>query len=258
MEELRFDGKTAIVTGAGGNPSLGRVYALLLAARGANVVVNDIGSKHAPGAATAQGVVDEIVALGGKAVADTNSVATEKGANAIIQTALDTFGGVDILVNNAGIIFNVAFDEISSADIQRTMDVNLMGPIWASRAAWPHMKKKGYGRIVNLASIAGKEGNPTASAYSASKAAVIGFTKALGKELARTGVTANVIAPATVETPVLKQVAQTHIDYMLSKIPMGRFGKVEEVTAMIVWLASEECSYATGAVFDASGGRATY
>jgi 3-oxoacyl-[acyl-carrier protein] reductase len=120
------------------------------------------------------------------------------------------------------------------------------------------MLARGYGRIVNIASIAGKEGNPNASAYSASKAAVIGLTKSLGKELAKTGVTVNCVTPAAVRTPIFDQMSQTHIDFMLSKIPMGRFGTVEEVTSLILWLASEECSFTTGAVFDVSGGRATY
>ena len=141
---------------------------------------------------------------------------------------------------------------------KRIFDINVHGLFYANRFIAALMKKRGYGRIVNLASIAGKEGNPTASAYSASKAAVIGFTKALGKELARTGVTVNVVAPATVETPILKQVAQAHIDYMLSKIPIGRFGETAEIAAMVAWLASEECSFSTGAVFDLSGGRSTY
>ena len=120
------------------------------------------------------------------------------------------------------------------------------------------MREKNYGRIVNIASIAGKEGNPTASAYSASKAAVIGLTKSLGKELAKTNITVNAVTPAAVRTPIFDQVSQEHIDFMLSKIPMGRFGKVEEIAAIVCWLASEECSFTTGAVFDISGGRATY
>ena len=129
---------------------------------------------------------------------------------------------------------------------------------YCNRAVVPHMREKNYGRIVNIASIAGKEGNPTASAYSASKAGVIGLTKSLGKELAKTNITVNAITPAAVRTPIFDQITQEHIDFMLSKIPMGRFGKVEEIAAMVAWLASEECSFTTGAVFDISGGRATY
>jgi 2-dehydro-3-deoxy-L-rhamnonate dehydrogenase (NAD+) len=141
---------------------------------------------------------------------------------------------------------------------RRVIEVNLVAPYLTSRAVVPQMLRQGYGRIVNIASIAGKEGNPNASAYSASKAAVIGLTKSLGKELAKTGVTVNCVTPAAVRTPIFDQMSQTHIDFMLSKIPMGRFGTVEEVTSLILWLASEECSFTTGAVFDVSGGRATY
>ena len=144
MSEFRFEGRTAIVTGAGGNPSLGRAHALLLGARGANVVVNDIGSdpeqRHYPGAASAEAVAAEIRAAGGKAIANTDSVATPEGAEAIVQAALDAFGSVDILVNNAGISIGAPFDVISPRDIQRHFDINLMGTVWCSRAAWPHMK----------------------------------------------------------------------------------------------------------------------
>jgi 3-oxoacyl-[acyl-carrier protein] reductase len=141
---------------------------------------------------------------------------------------------------------------------KRVIDINLNGLFYCNRAVAPRMVKNGYGRIVNISSIAGKEGNPTASAYSTSKAGVIGLTKSLGKELSKTGVTVNAITPATVDTEILAQVSQAHIDYMLSKIPMGRFGNVDELAAIIAWLASEECSFTTAAVFDVSGGRATY
>jgi 2-dehydro-3-deoxy-L-rhamnonate dehydrogenase (NAD+) len=138
------------------------------------------------------------------------------------------------------------------------IDVNLNGLFHCNRAVGPHMLDGGYGRIVNLASVAGKEGNPNASAYSTSKAAVIGLTKSLGKELAKKNITVNAVTPAAVKTAIFDQMTQEHIDFMLSKIPMGRFGKVEEITSLICWLASEECSFTTGSVFDASGGRATY
>ena len=138
------------------------------------------------------------------------------------------------------------------------MDVNLTGMFLSCRAVVPGMEKRGYGRIVNIASIAGKEGNPNACAYSAAKAGVIALTKSLGKELATTGVRVNCITPAVIETEIFEQMTEEHIDYMLSKIPMGRFGQVEEVAALVCWLASEECSFSTGAVFDISGGRATY
>ncbi len=140
----------------------------------------------------------------------------------------------------------------------RVIDVNINGLYYCNRYVVPHMLKRGYGRIVNVASIAGKEGNPNASPYSASKAAVIGFTKSLGKELAKTEIRVNCITPAAVRTPIFDQITQEHIDYMLSRIPIGQLGRVEEIAAMICWLASEEVSFTTGAVFDCSGGRATY
>jgi len=141
---------------------------------------------------------------------------------------------------------------------REVMDVNLNGLFYCNRAVVPVMLKNDYGRIVNIASVAGKEGNPNASAYSTSKAAVIGLTKSLGKELARTGIRVNCVTPAAVRTAIFDQMTQQHIDFMLSKIPMGRFGGVEEIAALVAWLASEDCSFSTGAVFDASGGRATY
>jgi 3-oxoacyl-[acyl-carrier protein] reductase len=137
-------------------------------------------------------------------------------------------------------------------------DVNVNGLFYCSRAVVPEMMKHDYGRIVNIASVAGKEGNPNASAYSASKAAVIGLTKSLGKELAKTGIRVNCVTPAAVRTAIFDQITPQFIEYMLSKIPMGRFGTVDEIAAMVCWLASEECSFSTGAVFDLSGGRATY
>jgi len=249
MKELRFDGKTAIVTGAGGNPSLGRVYALLLAARGANVVVNDIGSKHAPGSATAQGVVDEIIALGGKAVADTNSVATEKGANAIVQTALDAFGSVDVLVNNAGIIVNAAFDEITAGDIQRTMDVNLMGPIWVSRAAWPHMKNAGYGRIVNIVS-GSMYGFALQAAYAASKGGVYSLTRAMATEGKRLGIKVNSVAPGAFTRMVIGSQEEDCRTFQGTKAHMP----AEVVSPAVAFLAHEDCPV-NGECFDVMGGR---
>ncbi len=144
------------------------------------------------------------------------------------------------------------------AEWNRVIDVNLNGVFYCNRAVVPHMQRNGYGRIVNIASIAGKEGNPNASAYSASKAGVIGLTKSLGKELAGTEIRVNCVTPAAVRTPMFDQMTPQHIDYMLSKIPLGRFGQIEEIAALVCWLASEECSFSTGAVFDVSGGRATY
>ena len=172
MAQFRFDGRTAIVTGAGGNPSLGRAHALLLASRGANVVVNDIGSdpemKGYPGVASAETVAAEIRSAGGKAVADSHSVASQAGAEAIVQTALDAFGSIDILVNNAAISITAPFDVMTPRDFQRHIDINLMGPYFMAHAAWPHMKAAGYGRIVNITSSS-MTGYSAQAAYSASK-----------------------------------------------------------------------------------------
>lgn len=183
-------------------------------------------------------------------------------ANSVDAGAKDTIaqvGYVDILVNNAGISGpNMPVWKYSVEDWRYVVDVNLMGTFHCCRALVPGMLDKGKGRIVNVASIAGKEGNPNASAYSASKAGIIGLTKSLGKELAKSGVLVNCVTPAVVETELLDQMTPEHVQYMLSKIPMGRFGKLEEVAAMVTWLASDECSFTTGGVFDLSGGRATF
>jgi 3-oxoacyl-[acyl-carrier protein] reductase len=182
--------------------------------------------------------------------------------DAVISAANTTashFGKIDILINNAGITGgNAKTWEINPEDWRKVMDVNINGPFYCCKAIVPHLLANGFGRIVNIASIAGKEGNPNAAHYSASKAAVIALTKSLGKELATSNVSVNAIAPAVIATDILAQMTQTHIDYMLSKIPMGRFGKKEEAAALVAWLCSEDCSFSTGAVFDLSGGRATY
>jgi 3-oxoacyl-[acyl-carrier protein] reductase len=182
--------------------------------------------------------------------------------DSVMAAAAETvkqLGGIDVLVNSAGIAGPTAtVMDVKLEDWHRTIAINLNGTFFTNRAVVPHMVANNYGRIVNIASIAGKEGNPNASAYSASKAGVIGFTKSLAKELAKTGVTVNSVTPAAVRTPIFDQIPQSHVDFMLSKIPMGRLGKVEEVANLVCWLASEECSFSTGAVFDVSGGRATY
>ena len=168
-------------------------------------------------------------------------------------------GRIDILVNNAGITGgNGTTWELDPAVWRRVVEVNLIAPFLTCRAVVPHMLKGGWGRIVNIASIAGKEGNPNASHYSASKAGLIGLTKSLGKELATSNVMVNAVTPAAAKTEIFDQMKQTQIDYMLAKIPMGRFLEVDEVAAMVAWLSSEDCAFTTGSVFDISGGRATY
>ncbi|PJI40317.1 SDR family NAD(P)-dependent oxidoreductase [Ferrovibrio sp.] len=237
-EGSRFVGQVAVVTG--GASGIGRQVAERLATEGAKIVVwdrqtADIGETR---------LVD---------IADAADVA--RAADEVMTR----HGRLDILVASAGITGpNTTTWDYPVADWTSVIQVNLLGMFHCCRAVVPPMLKGNYGRIVALASVAGKEGNPNASAYSASKAGVIGLIKSLGKELATTGITANCLAPAAVRTPIFAQMKQQHIDYMLSKIPMGRFGELDEIAAMICWMASQECSFTTGAVFDATGGRATY
>ena len=186
-------------------------------------------------------------------------ISKPESVSAAMQDTLKHFGSVQILVNNAGIAgVTKKMWEMTPAEWQEVLQVNLFGVFLCCHSVVPHMVQQGYGRIVSIASIAGKEGNPNASHYSAAKAGVIALTKSLGKELATSGVLVNCITPAVIQTDILKQVTQQHIDYMLSKIPMGRFGRKEEAAAMVAWLCSDDCSFSTGAVFDLSGGRATY
>jgi 3-oxoacyl-[acyl-carrier protein] reductase len=212
-----------------------------------------------------EAVAKRIEAEGGKvAVWDMNGgiqtdISNWDSVQAAAAETVKRLGGIDILVNSAGIAGPTAtVTDLKMEDWHRTIAINLNGTFFTNRAVVPHMVAQNYGRIVNIASIAGKEGNPNASAYSASKAGVIGFTKSLAKELAKTGVTVNSVTPAAVRTPIFDQIPQSHVDFMLSKIPMGRLGKIDEVASLVCWLASEECSFSTGAVFDVSGGRATY
>ena len=196
-----------------------------------------------------------IAGLDGVTVDVSDAAAVEHAALGTVEA----LGAVDILVTSAAITGpNMTTWDYSVEDWRRVMDININGVFYCNKVLVPHMIERNYGRIVNIASIAGKEGNPNASAYSTSKAAVIGMTKSLGKELAKTKVTVNCVTPAAVRTAIFQQMSREHIDFMLSKIPMARFGEVEEVAALISWIVSEECSFTTAAVFDVSGGRATY
>jgi 3-oxoacyl-[acyl-carrier protein] reductase len=234
MNQLDLKGRTAIVTG--GLIGIGAAIAKRLEASGAKVRIWDVGDKSDP--------VD---------------VTDLKAIERATAEAMAELGRIDILVNNAGIAGpTMPVVEYPVAEWKRVIDIDLNGPFVCCRAVVPHMVKAKYGRIVNIASIAGKEGNPNAAAYAAAKGGVIAFTKALGKELAQTGVLVNCVTPAAAQTAILDQVTPEFAKFMLSKIPMGRFVKVEEIAAMACWLASDDCSFSTGAVFDISGGRATY
>ena len=253
MDELRFDGRTAIVTGAGGNPSLGRAHAMLLASRGANVVVNDIGELPAaldyPGVASAEQVAEEIRAAGGSAVADTHSVATEEGGAAIVQTALDAFGSCDILVNNAGICRVVSFEEMTPADFRQTMEANFMGTVHTCRAAWPHMKAAGYGRIVNISS-GSMTGLPWQTAYAASKGAVYSFTRALASEGGEFGIKANSVIPGA----LTRMVYAVQDEKKSSFIAASRDTMPPEIVAPAVAFLAHESVPFTGECIESMGG----
>ncbi len=248
MAEARFAGQTAVITGGASGIGLGT--AKRLKAGGARVMLWDVSPQNLEKAKAelGPGVESEVVD-----VTDYDSVARATEASRA------KLGRIDILVASAGISGpNAPTWEYPLEAWQRVMAINLDGVFHCCRAVVPVMRAQDYGRIVIVASIAGKEGNPNAPAYSASKAGVIGLTKSLGKELAKTGIRVNCVTPAAVRTAIFDQMTEEHINYMLSKIPMGRFGEVEEIAAMIAWLASREASFSTGAVFDLSGGRATY
>jgi len=246
MNQIDLSGQHAVVTGGG--QGLGYAMARRMAASGARVTLWDIDGPLARDAAASLG--------GGSIAVD---VTDHAAVEAAMKASEDISGPVSIVVNSAGIAGPaVPLDAYDVAMWKTIIDVNLHGTFHVCRAAVPGMKARGYGRIVNIASIAGKEGNPNASAYSASKAAVIGLTKSLGKELAGYDIAVNAITPATAETRILEQLTPEFIEYMRGKIPRGRFLDVEEAAAMVAWLVSKENSFTTGAVFDLSGGRATY
>ncbi|HVL55742.1 MAG TPA: SDR family NAD(P)-dependent oxidoreductase [Burkholderiaceae bacterium] len=248
MNQIDLNARFAIVTG--GASGIGRAICERFARSGATVAVWDLDERAADAVARQLGPAHLPIA-----VDVTDEAAVQRACDATRQR----FGAIDVLVCSAGIAGpSKTTWEYSGAEWRQVFDLNVHGLFYCNRAVIHAMRERDYGRIINIASIAGKEGNPNASAYSASKAAVIGLTKSLGKELAKTGIRVNCITPAAVRTPIFDQISQQHIDFMLSKIPMGRFGLVEEMAAMVAWLASEECSFSTGAVFDLSGGRAVY
>ena len=240
MNDYRFSNRVALVTG--GASGIGAAVARRLVAEGARVASLDLHATDADG----------VLALAG-------DVSRSVDIEAAVGQAEVELGPIDVLVCSAGVPGqSLPSMEIPDEEWRRVLSINADGVFYSNRTVAPGMVERGYGRIVNVASIAGKEGNPMAAAYSASKAAVIALTKAIGKDLARTGVVVNCVAPAVIETPILEGVSQEHIDYMVERIPMGRMGSADEVAALICWLASEECSFSTGATYDISGGRAVY
>jgi len=244
MNQLDVKGRVAVVTG--GASGIGLAIARRLLASGARLSLWDASAE----------ALARVTLTAHTALVDVRDYASVERAR---DATLEALGRIDILVNSAGITGpNVVTWEYPLDGWRDVLDVNLTGTFHCVRAVVEPMRAADYGRIVNIASVAGKEGNPNAAAYSASKAGVIALTKSLGKELATTGIRVNCVTPAAVESPMFAQMTQAHIDYMLSKIPMNRFGTVDEIAALVTWLCTEECSFSTGAVFDLSGGRSTY
>jgi 3-oxoacyl-[acyl-carrier protein] reductase len=250
MNQLDMKGRVAVITG--GAQGIGYAVAERMLRSGASVSLWDINEAQLAKAGGA-------LATLGKVGTEVVELTDEASVQAATQATLKKFGRLDALVNSAGITGgNGTTWELAPDVWRRVIEVNLIGCYLTCRSVVPHMIAAGYGRIVNIASVAGKEGNPNASHYSASKAGLIGLTKSLGKELAKTGVLVNAVTPAAAKTPIFDSMKSEHIEFMLSKIPMGRFLEVNEAAAMIVWLSTADCAFSTGAVFDLSGGRATY
>ena len=250
MNNIDLKGKRAIVTGAA--RGIGFAIAERLLQSGATVTLWDI---EFPNLEKAQADLKSA----GNVFSVEVDVTQENSINRGVDLTYEHMGDVEILINNAGITGgNATVWDMGITEWQKVLDIDLTGVFLCCRALAPRMMSKGYGRIVNIASIAGKEGNPNAAHYSAAKAGVISLTKSLGKEMVETGVLCNCVTPAVIETPMLDQMTDQHNNYMVSKIPLNRMGKPEEVAALVAWLASEDCSFSTGAVFDISGGRATY
>jgi 3-oxoacyl-[acyl-carrier protein] reductase len=246
MTATDFDGRIALITG--GASGIGAASARRIRAGGGRVAILDLDPVRVQAAAAE---------LGGLGIA--GDVTRSADLDAAVARVESELGGLDVLVCSAGIAgASLRTTDVSDEEWKRVLAVNADGVFFANRAALPGMVARGYGRIVNLSSVAGKEGNPMAAAYSAAKAAVIGLTKAIGKDVATTGVLVNCVTPSPVETPMLGDITQDHIDYMLARVPMGRLAHAEEVAELIAYLASERMTFSTGAAFDHSGGRLTY
>lgn len=250
MNHIDLKGRVAVVTG--GAQGIGYAISQRLLQSGASVVMWDIDAEKLN---EAQASLSSFGKISGYVV----ELTSDDDVSLVTAKSINDSGQIDILVNNAGITGgNATTWDLDPGIWRRVIEVNLIAPYLTCRAVAPHMLKRGWGRIINVASVAGKEGNPNASHYSASKAGLIALTKSLAKEVATRGVLVNAVAPAVARTAMFAQMTEAHIGYMLGKIPMGRFVEVEEIAAMIAWLSSEDCSFTTGSVFDITGGRSTY